>query len=70
MAAHRWQAEFHIPALIAHKAFQSVRVDASNWKAALRQAVREAAKLPALKGKRIKTISVALVRSDVGKDAD
>jgi hypothetical protein len=65
MALHRWQAEFHVPALIAHKAYQSVRVDASNWKAAIRQAVREAAKLPALKGKRIKTVALSLVRSDV-----
>lgn len=63
MAKHSWQAEFHFPNLIAHHADHSVRVVAANWKAALRSAVREAAKLPALKGKQNKIVSVSLVRS-------
>lgn len=59
-----WQAEFQFPELIAHKSYQSVRVTGRNWKQALRSAVREAAKLPTLKGKRIKTLRLSLVRSD------
>lgn len=63
---HTWVVNAEFPALIAHKAYRSVRVLAGNWKQATRKAVRALGKLDDLRGRRVKVLSLRIVRADYG----
>ncbi len=59
-----WYINAEFPTLIAHRAYRRVNVSASNWKQAIRLAVRELAKVEDIKGRRIKTLSLKIFRGD------
>ncbi len=59
-----WYVSAEFPSLVAHKAYRRVHVQAGNWKQATRQAVRELSKLADLKGRRVKVVSLKIIRGD------
>jgi hypothetical protein len=60
----KWVVTGYFPSLTAHQAEPTVKVTAGNWKAAVREAVRQFSALPVLKGRKIKTLKLVVTVAD------
>jgi hypothetical protein len=62
-----WFIEAQFPSLPGHLVNQAVRVKCGNWKAALREGIRQLAKLDAVKGRKIRQATLTVVAVETGK---
>lgn len=61
-----WRVNAFFPSLASAHANQRIRITGRNWKQAMREAIRQLAKLPVVKGRKVRDVTVHITMEENG----